>query len=116
MLTQTPNILRYTAPSVASAPAREPEARDAFAARRALLWILLSGAVLRLALWAWFQDLPLNVWDEQDYNQLAIRLVTHGDYASPTGELVSLRPPLYPGLVAAIYAVCGLENYQAVRL
>src|SRR5262249_22493792 len=33
-----------------------------------------------------------------------------------SGELVSLRPPLYPGFVAAIYAVCGLENHQAVRL
>jgi 4-amino-4-deoxy-L-arabinose transferase-like glycosyltransferase len=115
MLTQNPNFPMYSAPSVASVPAVRSRDGDATGAGRALCWILVSGAVLRLALWAWFQDLPLNVWDEQDYNQLAIRLVTHGDYASATGELVSLRPPLYPAFVASIYAVCGLENYQAVR-
>src|SRR5262249_15262362 len=116
MTTQSADLLMDGRQSVTAVPARGSEGGDATTARRALFWILVSGAVLRLALWTWFQDLPPRGWDEQDYNRLAVRLVTHGDYASPTGELVSLRPPLYPAFVAAIYAVCGLENYQAVRL
>jgi hypothetical protein len=29
--------------------------------------------------------------------------------------LTSIRPPLYPALVAGIYRVCGVQDYQAVR-
>jgi 4-amino-4-deoxy-L-arabinose transferase-like glycosyltransferase len=115
MLTQNPNLTMNTHQGAAPLPVDGSAHGDAIGTRRALFWILVSGAVLRLALWTWFQDLPPHIWDEQEYNQLAVRLVTHGDYASDSGELVSLRPPLYPAFVASIYAVCGLENYQAVR-
>ena len=35
---------------------------------------------------------------------------------SRPGQPTSIRPPLYPALVAAIFAVAGESNYQAVRL
>jgi 4-amino-4-deoxy-L-arabinose transferase-like glycosyltransferase len=82
-----------------------------------LLWILLIGAVIRGALWVWFQDLPIRIWDEQDYNKLARNLVEHGAFAlEPGQELTSIRPPLYPVFVAGIYGLFGVENFQAVRL
>jgi 4-amino-4-deoxy-L-arabinose transferase-like glycosyltransferase len=84
--------------------------------RLALVLILAVGAVLRLGLWMWFQGLPLNIEDEQDYNRLACMLVEHREYAFEPGKPTSLRPPLYPALVAGVYRLFGLENYQAVRL
>ncbi|MCI0641947.1 MAG: glycosyltransferase family 39 protein [Gemmataceae bacterium] len=81
-----------------------------------LTWILLSGAVLRLALCALGKDLPLHIVDEQHYNQIAVNLVQHGEFGFAPGELTSLRPPLYPALVAGVYALFGVENFAAVRL
>jgi 4-amino-4-deoxy-L-arabinose transferase-like glycosyltransferase len=82
----------------------------------ALLLILALGAAVRLGLWLWFQGLPLSISDEQDYNRLACNLVEHGEFAFVPGQLDSLRPPLYPALVAGVYHLFGLENFQAVRL
>jgi 4-amino-4-deoxy-L-arabinose transferase-like glycosyltransferase len=81
-----------------------------------LFLILALGAGVRLGLWVRFQKQALNVSDERDYNALAVNLVEHGEYALTSGEPDSLRPPLYPALVAVVYRVFGLENYQAVRL
>jgi 4-amino-4-deoxy-L-arabinose transferase-like glycosyltransferase len=80
-----------------------------------LLLILLAGALVRVGLWTWFQDLPIRIHDERDYNALAINLVEHGEYAYILGVPASLRPPLYPALVAGVYAAFGVENLQAVR-
>jgi 4-amino-4-deoxy-L-arabinose transferase-like glycosyltransferase len=101
-------------PSTASRPAVE----GTTSAQRLspLVAILVVGGLLRLALWAWFADLPPNIWDERDYNVLAINLVEHGEFAFTPGRLTSLRPPLYPAVVAGTYWLFGLENYQAVRL
>jgi len=82
---------------------------------RGLLFILLAGAALRILLLMWLHDEPLYIYDERDYNQLAVSLATDGRLLDQYGQPASLRPPLYPALVAAVYRVCGLENYQAVR-
>ncbi len=82
----------------------------------ALLVLLTLGAAVRLALWACFAGLPPSIEDERDYNALACNLVLHGEYAFQPGQPDSLRPPLYPALVAGAYRLFGLENYQAVRL
>lgn len=79
------------------------------------MWILLLGAVLRLGLWLWFQDRPIEVWDEKDYNTLAVGLVERGEFSLVPGQSMSPRPPLYPTAVAGVYLLCGVENYQAVR-
>jgi len=85
-------------------------------ARLPLLVLLLAGTVVRLGLWGWFQGLPIEIHDEKDYNVLAKNLVEHGEFCFEPGVLTALRPPLYPALVAGVYALCGLENFQAVRL
>lgn len=86
------------------------------AARRALFWILLLGAVVRLALLLWSWNQPLSIEDEQHYHLLAVNLVRYGEFADAPGELTSIRPPLFPFLVAGVYAVCGTEALAAVRL
>lgn len=81
------------------------------------LWLMLAvGAIVRLALWCSFSSLPIRIWDEQDYNSLAKNLVERSEFALTPGELTSMRPPLYPALVASLYRLFGMESYQAVRL
>ncbi|MCI0440733.1 MAG: glycosyltransferase family 39 protein, partial [Chloroflexi bacterium] len=92
---------------------------------RKLTIILLLALSVRLASWLAYERLTsdlhdqgqaLWIWDERDYNTLALNLVRHGEFSFKPGEPTSLRPPLYPALVAGVYAVCGEENYAAVRL
>lgn len=83
---------------------------------RTLLFILLGGALIRLALWGWFAGLSPHIWDEKDYNAIANTLVEHGEFGLRPGDPTSIRPPLYPALVALVYQVCGANNFQAVRL
>lgn len=54
--------------------------------------------------------------DETDYNTLAVNLVEHHEFALTRGVPTSLRPPLYPVLVAGIYELFGTENWRAVRI
>jgi 4-amino-4-deoxy-L-arabinose transferase-like glycosyltransferase len=82
----------------------------------ALAWILLAGAVVRLALWAWFRDVPISIGDEKEYHALAANLATRGEFAFDPGMPTSIRPPLYPALVAVIYRAFGTGNIAAVRL
>lgn len=83
---------------------------------RALIGILFAGALLRGLLLLWFAGEPVHVADAKEYNTIAVNLATRGDFsASPSGELTSIRPPLYPFFVSVIYRVAGIENYQAVR-
>jgi 4-amino-4-deoxy-L-arabinose transferase-like glycosyltransferase len=81
-----------------------------------LLLILLAGLVLRLGVLAWFYDRPPSIWDEGDYKTLARNLVQHGEFSYTPGTPVSIRPPLFPAMVAGVYLVFGLDNYQAVRV
>jgi 4-amino-4-deoxy-L-arabinose transferase-like glycosyltransferase len=81
-----------------------------------LLVIVALGALPRLALWEWFQGKPPLIEDEQDYNILASNLVRYHEYAFEPRVLTSLRPPLYPAMVAVVYGLFGIENFQAVRL
>jgi hypothetical protein len=81
-----------------------------------LAWILLAGAVVRLALWAWFRDVPISIGDEKEYHALAANLAMRGEFAFDPGMPTSIRPPLYPALVAVIYRAFGTGNIAAVRL
>ncbi|MBI4524924.1 MAG: glycosyltransferase family 39 protein [Deltaproteobacteria bacterium] len=80
-----------------------------------LLAILVAGAVLRVALWRWFDGLPIRIWDEKEYNLLATNLVERGEYVYLPGRATSLRPPLYPAVVAGLYWLFGVENFPAIR-
>src|SRR5690242_6193600 len=80
------------------------------------LWAILAcGATARLALLAWSAGLPLWTDDESDYNGLALRLAERGVYCDAEGRPTSLRPPLYPAFVAAVYGLAGGESHQTVR-
>jgi 4-amino-4-deoxy-L-arabinose transferase-like glycosyltransferase len=81
-----------------------------------LVTILVLGGLLRLVLWLWFDGQSIHIWDEREYNQLAVNLLQSGQFAFEPGIATSLRPPLYPAFLAAVYGVFGLENFQAVRL
>jgi len=83
-------------------------------ARHEALWlclVLTAGILLRLVLLWRFDGVGLEVWDEGDYDKLAVNIVQHGEYAFDPGHPVSLRPPLYPALVAAVYSVAGIHNF-----
>ena len=102
----------------AAARGEQPTPQRSTPARRVhpLVWILLLGAVVRVGLWfAWGNWSPLINSDAADYQKLAVRLVTTGAYANERGVLISLRPPLYPVIVAGIYQCFGMENNDAVR-
>jgi 4-amino-4-deoxy-L-arabinose transferase-like glycosyltransferase len=83
---------------------------------RKLILILLVGLLVRGALLIHFADAPLNIWDERDYNKLAVSLATRGEFAFTAGTLSSARPPLYPALVSVLYRLFGVENWLAVRI
>lgn len=78
--------------------------------------LLVAGLIVRLLLLWRFDGIELKVWDERDYDTLATHLIVHHEYAFEHGVPTSLRPPLYPALVAGIYQITGLQNYRAVRL
>jgi 4-amino-4-deoxy-L-arabinose transferase-like glycosyltransferase len=82
---------------------------------RGLLALVLAAVLVRVALLVWFGNLPIRIWDEKDYDTLARSLATRGEYAFTPGVPTSLRPPLYPALVAGIYRVAGVGNFLAVR-
>lgn len=77
--------------------------------------VLLVGLIVRLLLLWRFADVGLAIHDERDYDQIAVSLATRGEYGFAPGQLTSIRPPLYPALLASIYRVAGVQNYQAVR-
>lgn len=85
-------------------------------AGRILAGALVLGLVVRVGILWHTADLGLKIADEQQYAQLATSLLHGRGFAWATGELTSLRPPLYPGFLAAIWRVTGEGNLQAVRV
>jgi 4-amino-4-deoxy-L-arabinose transferase-like glycosyltransferase len=84
--------------------------------RRLFQWALAVGLVVRLMILWQTPSLGTQITDEEQYSQLAGNIVAGNGFAWRAGSLTSIRPPLYPGLVAAIWAVAGSGNLQAVRV
>lgn len=80
-----------------------------------LLVILGVGLIVRIVILMLYGNQPMR-HDERDYNTLAVNLVEHHEFALTPGVPTSLRPPLYPVLVAGIYELFGTENWHAVRI
>ncbi|HBJ36594.1 MAG TPA: hypothetical protein DDZ51_17930 [Planctomycetaceae bacterium] len=80
--------------------------------------IYAAAVAIRIVLAFTFGSHSPQIVDAQDYDRLAIGLVETGRYSYDTqsGELTSLRPPLYPAMVAVIYMVFGVGSYVAVSL
>lgn len=79
-------------------------------------WAIVAGLVIRAAILWNTSGLDTRIADEQHYRQLAQSMAEGRGFAWDSGELTSLRPPLYPALVAGIWKVTGARNYQAVRV
>ncbi len=84
--------------------------------RVALRVAIALGLLVRLAIFWHTPALGTEIEDEQHYVQLATSIVNGDGFASRPGQPTSIRPPLYPGLLAAIFSVAGVGNLQAVRL
>lgn len=76
---------------------------------KSLAAVLFCGLLLRLALLAWFSGVTPMIVDEQDYVALAEELAVSGNYADQVGY-TSLRPPLYPAMLAEVYRLTGLQT------
>jgi 4-amino-4-deoxy-L-arabinose transferase-like glycosyltransferase len=84
--------------------------------RRALLICLLTGLVIRIAILWQTPELGPRITDEQHYVELAGSLTAGRGFAWSTGELTSLRPPLYPAMIASIWRVTHTGDLQTIRV
>ena len=83
--------------------------------RRPVLALIVVAVLVRLAA-AWSANgVGLEVVDERHYATLAGNLTDGVGFAWGPGEPTSIRPPLYPAFVAAIWGAVGEKNLQAVR-
>jgi 4-amino-4-deoxy-L-arabinose transferase-like glycosyltransferase len=73
------------------------------------------GLIVRLAVFWHTPALGPQIEDEQHYVQIAENLLAGEGFARIPGQPTSIRPPLYPGMIAATFAVSGIGNLQAVR-
>ena len=77
---------------------------------------LALGLIIRLSTLAATSRLDTHIEDEQHYRQLAGNLVDGNGFAFRPGVPTSLRPPLYPALIAGIWTVTGRDDLQSIRV
>lgn len=94
----------------------EPTPRTSTRAGRAVLWsaVLIGLAIRGVVLWH-TSALGTGIVDEQHYRQLAESLVAGYGFAWGPHALTSIRPPLYPAMMAAAWWLLGHESLQAIR-
>lgn len=83
--------------------------------RRGLVLALLFGAAVRVCILYNTRDLEPRIVDEQHYQVIARNIAGGNGFAWGPGEPTSIRPPLYPGLLAAVWTVSP-NNLQAIRV
>ena len=85
--------------------------------RRAYIWwaLFALGLVVRLLVLIAVVDLPTTIMDEQHYARIATSVMAGDGFAWGPGSPTSIRPPLYPGTLAALWTVFGAGNLQVVR-
>jgi len=76
--------------------------------------LLVLALLVRLAVLPATADVGLWVADERHYHLLASSLVEAKGFAFESGP-TSLRPPLYPAMVAGTWQVTGGRSLQAIR-
>jgi 4-amino-4-deoxy-L-arabinose transferase-like glycosyltransferase len=85
--------------------------------QRSLLFLILGlGLLVRLILLYATRDTGLMIVDEQHYHSLALNLLHGYGFAWEPGNLTSIRPPLYPALMAFIWTITGTESVVMIRL
>lgn len=84
--------------------------------KRAFLGVIGAALLLKLVLvWA-SHGVGLQIEDEQDYARIATNITEGNGFAHGPGLPTSIRPPLYPGFVAAIWSLSGSRSLEAVRI
>jgi 4-amino-4-deoxy-L-arabinose transferase-like glycosyltransferase len=84
---------------------------------RAAFWVVIGiGLLVRLALLSQMVGVDTEIIDEQHYRQLAENVLAGHGFGWGAGQPTSIRPPLYPGLLALTWAIAGHVDLQAVRL
>src|SRR5262245_62102423 len=83
--------------------------------RLALRIAIALGLVVRLAIFWHTPSLGTEIQDERHYVQLAENITAGNGFAWAAGQPTSIRPPLFPALVAAVFSIAGTGNLQAVR-
>jgi 4-amino-4-deoxy-L-arabinose transferase-like glycosyltransferase len=82
----------------------------------AWFWLaMLAGALIRLAILPATSGLDTHIVDEQHYRELATSLSSGRGFSWSNGALTSIRPPLYPAMIALVWKVTGSESLQAIR-
>ncbi len=76
---------------------------------------LAFGLLARIVILANVVMLGTPVADEQHYVRLAGNIAEGNGFAWAPGEPTSIRPPLYPAMLAATWALAGSRSLQAVR-
>ena len=89
-------------------------ANSALSSRQRLGIILVAALGLRLLILMMTTGLSLRIVDEQQYHVLATSIVEGRGFASTSGP-TSLRPPVYPALVAGLWTLTGSRSLQVVR-
>ena len=77
---------------------------------------LVLGLLVRGAILTQTGNLGTPIIDEQHYTQIARNLLDGHGFGWGPNSPTSIRPPLYPAFVAAIWSVAGRDNYQAIRV
>ena len=88
--------------------------KERLRAIRPLAAILALSTLVRIGLWWACQQEPIHPGDEMHYHELAQSLV-EGRGFFLEGRPSAMRPPLYPLVVAGLYHLFGVGNFQAVR-
>jgi 4-amino-4-deoxy-L-arabinose transferase-like glycosyltransferase len=86
-----------------------------FRARRGLFMAFVFGLAVRVAILTNTGALGTQIVDEQHYSQIAQNIIVGNGFAWGPGEPTSIRPPLYPGFLAAVWTLTP-NNLQAVRV
>jgi 4-amino-4-deoxy-L-arabinose transferase-like glycosyltransferase len=84
--------------------------------RLILRYALIVGLVIRLFILGHTSALGTEIVDEQQFSQIARNIVAGNGFAWDAETPTSIRPPLYPGLLATVSVVTGSLNLQVVRL
>jgi 4-amino-4-deoxy-L-arabinose transferase-like glycosyltransferase len=101
-------------------PTMDPEMRPSVFEVQRLHWVLLGvlavAVFIRLGIWMQTDGFALNIVDEQHYHKLAQSLYLDFGFGWGPGRETSIRPPLYPFFIEAVWNLTGSMSLQAVRL
>ena len=83
---------------------------------RVAFWAaMVAGLAIRVAIISQTAGLGATITDEQHYVAIASNILERQTFAGADGQPTSIRPPLYPALVALVWSVTSAGDLQAVR-